>query len=135
MIVIDASAVVELLLQTELGRRVEARVFRDGEELHAPHLLDVEVLQALRRIVLKKDIAPARAEEALEDLAALGIHHHAHADLLERAWALRKNLSAYDGMYVALAEALDAAVVTCDGPLAAAPGHAAHVELISAIGG
>jgi predicted nucleic acid-binding protein len=131
VIVVDASAVVELLLQTELGREVEARVFRDRDELHAPHLLDVEVLQALRRIVHKNDIAPARAAQALDDLRALGIFRHAHGDLLGRAWALRKNVSAYDGVYIALAEALDASVVTCDGPLGAAPGHGARVEVIS----
>lgn len=129
--VIDASAILEVLMLTERGQRVEARLFRDTEEIHAPHLLDVEVLQALRRIVHSKDMAPARAQEAIEDLAAMGILRHAHGDLLGRAWGLRKSISAYDAMYVALAEALDASLVTCDGPLGAAHGHAARVEVIS----
>lgn len=130
MIVVDASAVVELLLQTELGRRVEERLFRDGEDLHAPHLLDVEVLQALRRIALKKEITPVRAEQALEDLAGLDLRRHAHCDLMGRAWQLRKNMSAYDAMYIALGDALAATVVTCDGWLGATPGHAVDVEVV-----
>lgn len=131
MIVIDASAMLELLMLTERGQRVEARLFRDAEEIHAPHLLDVEVLQALRRIVQRRDMAPARAEQAIEDLAALGVLRHPHGDLLGRAWALRKCISAYDAMYVALAEALDADLITCDGPLGAAHGHAARIEVMS----
>ena len=131
MIVVDASAMTELLLQTSLGRRVEARVLGGAEELHAPHLLDVEVLQALRRVVLKKDISATRGREALEDLGALDVMRHAHGDLLDRAWALRANVSAYDAMYLALAEALDATVVTCDAPISGAPGHAARVEVIA----
>ena len=132
MIVVDASALTELLLQTDLGRRVEARLFASDEALHAPHLLDVEVLQAVRRIVLKKDISPARGAEALADLAALDVVRHAHGDLVARAWELRAHLSAYDGMYVALAEALGATVVTCDAPLSRAPGHAARIEVVAA---
>ena len=131
MIVIDASAILELLMLTERGQRVEARLFRDAEEIHAPHLLDVEVLQALRRIVHGRDMAQARAQEAIEDLAAVGILRHPHRDLLGRAWALRKNISAFDAMYVSLAEALDADLITCDGPLGAAHGHAARIEVIS----
>jgi predicted nucleic acid-binding protein len=130
MIVVDASAIAELLLQTELGRRVEARVYRDDDELHAPHLLDVEVISALRRLVRAREVAPGRAREAVEDLSSLRIMRHGHLDLAARAWRLRENLTAYDAVYVALAEALAATVVTCDGPLGAAPGHSARIEVI-----
>ena len=130
MIVVDASAVVEFLLQTPLGQRVEASLFARTEELHAPHLLDVEVIQALRRLVRTGDVLPTRAEEALEDLAALAIRRHAHFDLLARAWELRDNLTAYDAMYVVLAEALDAVLVTSDGPLGASPGHEVRIEVV-----
>ncbi len=130
MIVIDASALLELLLQTPLGSRVEARLFRDGDEFHSPHLVDVEVSQGLRRLVRSGEVPPDRAAEAIADLVDLDLHRHAHLDLLTRAWKLRENLTAYDAMYVALAEALDAAVVTCDTPLAKAPGHHARIELL-----
>ena len=130
MMVVDASAVVEFLLQTPLGQRVEANLFDRTEQLHAPYLLDVEVIQALRRLVRTGDVLPARAEEALEDLAALAIRRHSHFDLLGRAWELRDNLTAYDAMYVALAEAIDSPLVTCDARLSTAPGHAAQIEVV-----
>jgi predicted nucleic acid-binding protein len=130
VIVIDASALVEFLLQTPLGTRVEARLFRDQKELHSPHLADVEVTQGLRRLVRAGEVSPDRAVEALADLADLDLHRHPHLDLLTRAWKLRENITAYDAMYVALAEALDALIVTCDAPLAKAPGHRAHIEVI-----
>jgi predicted nucleic acid-binding protein len=131
VIIVDASAITEFLLQTPLGLRVEERLFGLGEELHAPHLLDVEVVQALRRLVRSGDVLPARAEEALDDLAALAIRRHSHFDLLDRAWELRDNITAYDAMYVVLAEATGAVLVTCDRPLSAAPAHAAQIEVVS----
>jgi predicted nucleic acid-binding protein len=130
VIVVDASAMTELLLQTQLGSRVEARLFHDRDDLHAPHLLDVEVVQALRRLVRVGDVTAARAGAAIADLTLADVLRHSHVDLLGRAWQLRANLTAYDAVYVALAEALDAALVTCDGPLGAAPGHSARVEVI-----
>lgn len=130
MIVVDASALLEFLLQTPLGRRVEVRLFRDQDEFHAPHLVDVEVVQGLRRLVRTGEVSSGRADEAIADLADLDLHRHPHLDLLARAWKLRDNLSAYDAMYVALAEAIGAAMVTCDGPLARVPGHRAWVEVI-----
>ena len=131
MIVVDASAMLEFLLQTALGTRVEARLFRDRDELHAPHLVDVEVLQALRRLVRLGEVSPSRADEVIADLSDLDLHRHAHLDLLARAWKLRGNVSAYDAVYVALAEAMEAAIVTCDGPLAKALGHRIRIELIA----
>ncbi|MBL8144143.1 MAG: type II toxin-antitoxin system VapC family toxin [Acidobacteria bacterium] len=131
MIVVDASALLELLLQTPLGTRVEARLLRDDEEFHAPHLIDVEVTQALRRLVRAGEVSAHRAAEAIEDLVDLDLHRHAHLDFLTRAWKLRENVTAYDAMYVALAEALGATVITCDTPLAKAPGHRARIEVIA----
>ncbi len=130
MIVIDASALLEFLLQTPLGTRVEARLLRDGDEFHSPHLVDVEVTQGLRRLVRSREVSPDRASEAIADLMDLDLHRHAHVDLLTRAWKMRENITAYDAMYVALAEALDAAIVTCDAPLANAPGHHARIEVV-----
>jgi predicted nucleic acid-binding protein len=130
VIVLDASALLEFLLQTPLGIRVEARLFRDEDELHSPHLVDVEVTQGLHRLVRAGEVSPNRAADAMADLADLDLHRHPHLDLLTRAWKLRENVTAYDAMYVALAEALDAPIVTCDMPLAKAPGHRARIEAI-----
>jgi predicted nucleic acid-binding protein len=131
MIVVDASALLEFLLQTPLGTRVEVRLFRDQDEFHVPHLVDVEVTQGLRRLVRAGEVSPDRAADAIADLVDLDLHRHRHLDLLTRAWKLRANVTAYDAMYVALGEALDAPIVTCDAPLAKAPGHRAHVEVIT----
>jgi predicted nucleic acid-binding protein len=130
VIVVDASALLEFLLQTPLGARVEARLFRDQDEFHSPHLIDVEVTQGLRRLVRAGEVSADRAAEAIEDLIDLDLHRHAHLDLLTRSWKLRDTVTAYDAMYIALAEALDATVVTCDTPLAKTPGHRAHIEVI-----
>jgi len=131
MIVVDASALLELLLQTPLGSRVEARIFRDGDDLHAPHLVDVEVVQALRRLVRTREVASRRADEAIADLVDFDLHRHAHMDLLGRVWRLRDTITAYDAAYVALAEAIGAPVVTCDGPLRDAVGHRVAIEVIA----
>lgn len=128
MIVVDASAMTELLLQTDLGTRVERRLLRD-EDLHAPHLLDVEVLSALRRLVRTGEVASERAEDAIDDLQLLRLARHGHEDLLPRVWDLRDNVTAYDAVYIALTEALDATLVTCDRALGAAT-SAARIEVI-----
>jgi predicted nucleic acid-binding protein len=130
MIVVDASAIIELLLQTDLGVRVERRIYRDDDALHAPHLLDVEVLSALRRLVHTGEMLAERAEEAIEDLALLRSIRHGHLDFTTRAWELRQNLTAYDAMYVALAESLNATVLTCDRPFGSVSGHSARIEVI-----
>ena len=130
MIVLDASALLEFLLQSPLGTRVEARLFRDQDEFHSPHLVDVEVTQGLRRLVRAGEVSPNRAAQAIADLADFDLHRHAHLDLLTRAWKLRENITAYDAMYVALAQALDAPIVTCNTPLAKTPGHGARIEAI-----
>ncbi len=130
MIVIDASAAVELVLRTELGERVELRVLNPDESLHAPHLLDLEVAQVLRRLTHLKEITTVRAREALDDYTGMLVERAAHRDLLRRVWELRDSMTAYDGAYIALAEALDAPLLTCDGKLARSHGHRAMIELV-----
>lgn len=130
MIVIDASAAIELMLRTELGEKVEARALAPQERLYAPHLLDLEVAQVLRRLTQLKEITAARAQEALDDYAGLLVERAAHRDLLPRVWQLRDSMTAYDGAYIALAEALDAPLLTCDGKLARSHGHRAMIELL-----
>lgn len=130
MIVLDASAVIELLMRTATGRRVEARVFSPAESLHAPHLIDVEVAQVLRRYVAAGAMVASRASEALADLRDLLLTRYRHDLMLERIWQLRDNLTAYDAAYVALAEALDAPLLTCDRKLASISRHYARVEVV-----
>lgn len=129
MIVLDASAAVDWLLQTPAGRRIESRIFSRNETLHAPHLLDLEVTQVLRRLALQKIISGQRADEAVRDLEDLRINRYAHFVLLTRIWQLRHNFSAYDAAYIVLAEKLRAPLITRDQRLASASGHAATVEL------
>ncbi len=128
--VIDASAVLELVLRTVPGERVAARALRVDEQLYAPHLLDVEVAQALRRLAALKEITAERGREALADFSSLLIERLGHQELLPRVWELRVSLTAYDAVYVALAEVLEARLLTCDGKLARAHGHHALIELI-----
>jgi predicted nucleic acid-binding protein len=130
LIVIDASAVIELLLRTELGERVEARALTVDESLHGPHLIDLEVAQVVRRLLQLDELTLVRAEEALDDYRGLLIERRAHQPLLERIWELRESLSVYDGAYVALAEAIDAPLLTCVAKLARSHGHRARIELI-----
>ncbi len=129
MIVADASALLELLLRTPRGLRVEARLFDSDDTWHAPHLVDVEIAQTLRRHCAARELTAERAAGALHALLDLPLTRYPHDLLLLRIWALRANMTAYDATYVALAEALDAPLVTCDGPLARASGHHARVEL------
>ncbi len=131
MIVIDASALLEMLLQTPKAAFVMARALDGSERMHAPHLLDIEVTQVLRRLCQRKEIKREHAEQALEDLMGLVIDRHGHQPLLTRVWELRDSLSAYDGAYVALAEALGAPLITCDAKLAGAHGHRATIELVA----
>ena len=130
MIIVDASAALEVLLRTPAAGTVEARLFAPGETLHAPHLIDLEVAQVLRRYAAGGWMTPERGRIALADFADFAIHRYPHSVLLARIWALRGNLTAYDAAYVALAEALDALLVTRDRKLAAAGGHEARVELV-----
>jgi predicted nucleic acid-binding protein len=129
MIVLDASAAVDWLLQTPAGERIEQRIYSRNDTLHTAHLLDVEFAQVLRRLMREGTLTPKRAAEAIEDLTALRVTRYAPVVLLDRIWRLRHNLSAYDAAYVALAEELKAPLITRDRRLAAAPGLAAVVEV------
>ena len=129
MIVLDASAAVDWLLQTSAGQSIEMRIYSRHETLHAPHLLDLEVTQVLRRLARQGVVPAHRADEAVRDLLDLRIARYPHLVLLPRIWQLRHNLSAYDAAYIVLAEKLGAALVTRDSRLASASGHAASVEL------
>jgi predicted nucleic acid-binding protein len=131
LIVIDASALLEILLNTDRADRLMERAFAGSEQMHAPQLLDIETTQVLRRLVRQKEITVVRAEQALDDLANLLIERHEHQTLIPRIWQLRDSLSAYDGAYVALAEALAAPLLTCDAKLAGTHGHRARIELVS----
>lgn len=130
MIVLDASSVLELLLRTPVGIRIEQHIFKPGESLHAPHLIDLEVAQVLRRYATSGEIENARAAQALADLEALPLSRHSHRLFLARIWELRRNLTAYDAAYVALAEALPATLLTQDRRLAKAPGSVAKIQVI-----
>ena len=130
MIVVDASAVIEVLLCTPAAMAVEGRLFDPRRTLHAPHLLDIEVAQVVRRYAAKGEIDDERGRAALADLADFPLHRYPHAFLLPRVWDLRNNLTAYDAVYVALAEALNAPLLTRDQRLAAAAGHHVRVELV-----
>lgn len=132
--VLDASAVVELLLGGPRGEAVAAAVRATGAEgqLHAPDLLDVEVAQVLRRYATQGVLSEARGAAALQMLATFPATRHPGRVLLPRIWALRENLTAYDAAYVALAEALDAPLLTCDVRLARSPGHGARILSVSA---
>jgi len=127
VIVLDASAAIEWLLQSPAGVRIDKRIFSVSQSLHAPHLLDVEVAQVLRRYVREKTISEQRGEKALEDLGDLSLNRYPHDFLLPRVWKLRATLTAYDAVYIALAEVLDAPLLTCDNKIASASGHNANI--------
>lgn len=129
MIVLDASAAIDWLLQTPAGQRIETRIYSHRESLHAPHLLDLEIGQVLRRLVRESLLSSHRADQAMQDLLYLRVNRYPHYLLLPRIWQLRHNLSAYDAAYIVLAEKLSAPLITCDAVLGSAPGHAAQVEL------
>jgi predicted nucleic acid-binding protein len=130
LIVVDASAVIELLLRTPAAKSVETHLFASGQTLHAPHLLDIEVAQVIRKYAVKGEIDDERGRAALDDLANLRMQRYPHDFLLPRVWELRNNMTAYDAVYVALAEVLNAALLTRDARLANASGHQARVELV-----
>jgi predicted nucleic acid-binding protein len=131
MIVLDASAVINLLLNSPLsGVAIARRVAAERTGIIAPHLIDAEVGQVLRRFLLADEISIQRARAALTDFTELPIARYPHLPLLERAFALRANASFYDALYLALAEAIDAPLVTSDGSLARIPGVKALVEVL-----
>ena len=133
MIVADASVVVELLLGPgSPAGSVLARHFGDQRVVCAPYLLDAEVVQALRRLVLGRKMSIARVQASLDDLADLPIRRFPHTAFLSRAFALRANVTVYDGIYLALAEALGAPLISCDAALRDVPGCTATVRIMQA---
>ena len=131
MIVIDASALVELLIGgTPRAARVASRL-RPGVTLHAPHLIDLEITSVLRTLEARRALTPAAATRAIVDLVAIDVTRYPHEVPVPRVWQLRKNLTPYDACCVALAESLGAPLLTCDARLNAAPGHGARVELVA----
>jgi predicted nucleic acid-binding protein len=127
VIVLDASAAVEIVLTTPLGDRVSRRIAY--ESVQVPELMTVEVIHALRRLLREGALTAFRARAALRDLIDLDAERYGHDGLLSRALALRDNFTAYDAVYVALAESLGCPLLTCDGRLARSPGHRARIEL------
>ena len=130
MIVLDASALLELLLVTEKGRSLAERIAPPQETLHAPHLIDLEVAQVVRRYVARGQLDEERARQALDDLRDLDLNRYPHDVLLSRIWELRHNASAYDAAYLALAEALDAPLLTSDAGMRAVPDARAVIEIL-----
>ena len=130
MLVVDAGAVTELLLARPAAEQVAAHIADHDGDLHAPHLLDIEVLSALRRLVAAGHATPERAAEAVADLLDLPVERWPHDILAPRVWELRANFSSYDAAYLALAEVLadpNAALLTTDQPFARA--IAAHSDV------
>lgn len=131
-VILDASVVVELVLGTRVGARVRQRLLDPRISLHGPELLDLEVLNVLRRYVQAGRIAADRAETAVRRLNELDLRRYRHGPMLPRIWSWRTNLSAYDATYVTLAEVLGGPLLTTDARLSRAPGLPVPVELFDA---
>lgn len=130
MIVVDASVLAPALADDGVdGDRVRERL--RGEQLTAPELIDLEVVSTIRRAARAGRLDDRRSRQVLTDLAALPLRRVPHLPLLARIWELRDNLTAYDAAYVALAEALDALLLTADGPMGRASGVRCEVEVLA----
>jgi predicted nucleic acid-binding protein len=130
VIVLDASAAVAVLLNFGPGAaHIRERMAESDDDLHVPHLFEVEVLSVLRRFSLRGELSQERARLALNRLSTLRLSRYPHTALLSRVWELRTNVTAYDAAYIALAETLEAPLVTTDDRLAQAPGIRAVVEV------
>jgi predicted nucleic acid-binding protein len=129
MIVIDASVAIELLLPTDFGQRHIDTIF--AQKRHAPYLIDIEFLSGLRRLARAGAVDAPLARHAIETMREWSLHRHDQLNLLPRIWELRNSVSAYDAAYVALAEALDLPLLTCDGKLSRSHGHRAEIVLLS----
>ncbi len=130
MIVVDASAVIEALLRSERGVLVEQHLLTAASSLHAPDLVDVEVLSGFRRMTFSKDLAVSRAQRALAVFGELRLRRWSTQPLRDRIWALRQSIAPYDAAYVTLAERLGCPLLTCDRRLAGATGHRATIQLV-----
>ena len=129
MIVLDASVVVELLLNGRLADRVRSHLNGRSEFILVPHLLDVEVTSAFRRLTAGRQVDAHGVSRFFSGLAAMPLERYPHTPLLGRVWELRRNFTAYDAVYIALAEATDSVLYTCDAKMAS--GHRARVVLVT----
>jgi predicted nucleic acid-binding protein len=130
ILILDTSVVIDLILHRPPHFTAIAKTLQQAEVLAAPHLLDIEVAQVLRRFVLQDDLTVNRAEQALADYRDLPIHRYPHEPLLLRAFNLLHNLTVYDAVYVVLADALDATLLTRDPTLQGVLGTTVPVQLI-----
>ena len=130
MIVVDTSALISVLAERPLIEPLRTRLVAD-DDLHAPYLVDVEILNSLRGLVARGTISLDRATDARADYANMLITRYPHQPLADRIWELRENISAYDAAFVALAEALGCPLITCDARLGRAANHAAQIEVFS----
>ena len=128
MIVADTSAVLAALVMRPLDENLMARI-DEGGEIHAPHLIDVEFVHALRRLVRNRDLSEDRANDARADFVDLAVVRYPHHPFIDRMWELRHSLLAYDSAFVALSEGLGVPLITCDSRLEGSAGHAAEIEL------
>jgi predicted nucleic acid-binding protein len=131
VIVVDASVVVQTLLGLAGAGAIQDRLQEARGSLHAPHLLEMEVAQVIRRLALRGIIDDARGALALAHLRSFGIQLYPHGYFLQRIWSLRQSISAYASCYVALAETLDAPLLTRDRRLGASQGHAVRIEVFA----
>lgn len=131
MVVVDASVAVAALTEGASRGAAAREALRRAASLHAPHLIDLEVVSAIRRLARGGALAPQDAESAIADLPGLPIRRYEHTPFLARIWALRDNVTPYDAAYVSLAEALDAPIVTTDGRLAGAVGARCEFRLLT----
>jgi predicted nucleic acid-binding protein len=130
VIVADASAVLEILLNTLKAAIFRDRLFGREESICAPYLIDIEVAQVLRRYCARTDITAERGQEAIDDFRSFPITRYPHEIFLRRIWELRNSLTAYDAVYISLAEALHVPLITSDSRLAGSHGHEAVVEIL-----
>lgn len=133
MLVVDASAVTEVLLDRPVADEVREHLSQHDFDLHAPHLLDFEVLSAVRRLVMAGESTPERGDQAIDDLLDLPIQRYSHEAFVRRAWALRENLSPYDAAYFSLAEVLESdggSLLTTDGRFGRAAQQVGGVNVI-----
>ena len=130
MIVLDTSAAAAVLLNLgSSASRIRERMAESDDDLHVPHLFEVEVLSVLRRYYLHGELSQERARLALNRLSTMRFTRYPHAALLSRVWELRDNITSYDAVYIALAETLEAPLVTTDARLARSPGIRTAVEV------
>ena len=128
--VLDASGAIEFLLNTAAGKKLAARLADETEVVHAPHLIDLEIAGVLRRYVLHGTLSEWAGAQALDRWRRFDVERYPHEPFLDRVWQLRDNVTAYDAIYVALAEALSVVLVTGDRKLVGAPGVNAAIVLI-----